>query len=68
MNYSGLQQIDIWHHRPLSQLSVNWKCDILISVRKVVYHLHSIVLTVEVPIANASMSVNDVIVIETPDC
>lgn len=32
------------------------------------HDLHSNVLTVEVPIANASMSVNDVIVIETPDC
>lgn len=68
MNYSVLQQINIWQHQPLSQSSVNWKCDILMSVRKVVYDLQSNVLTVEVPIANASMSVNDVIVIETPDC
>lgn len=68
MNYRGLQQINILHYQPLSQSSVNWKCDILTSVRKVVYDLHSSVLTVEVPIANASMSVNDVIVIETPDC
>jgi hypothetical protein len=33
-----------------------------------VYDLHSNVLTVEVPIANASMSVSDVIVTETPAC
>jgi hypothetical protein len=68
MSYSELQQINIWNHQQLSQSSDKWKCDILISVRKVMYDLHSNVLTVEVPIANASMSVKDVIVIATPDC
>jgi hypothetical protein len=32
------------------------------------FNLYSIVLTVEVPIAKATMSVSDVIVIETPAC
>lgn len=38
------------------------------SVSQVGYDLYHNVLTVEVPIANASMSVSDVTVIETPAC